>query len=256
MKKIMMLFVAMMLVVGFSGQAMAAFENAHLVRVVYTGGATGMETATDLGDISTITATTTANYLFSGQGKFDLAAIGGNATNSFVTYFAVVPSGATRAWLSGSDGGQRVAKSGFSGFAGAQGTTGYTGMLKLAGTSQVTSSSTDPKSFWNTLANGTGSGTMKGFINGGNSDGSANIATANLAGLASTGYVDQKLFYYSAPSGIGNATGVSVATIRTFADGHTELNPVTAPAVPIPAAAYLFGTGLLGLIGIRRKKSA
>jgi len=41
--------------------------------------------------------------------------------------------------------------------------------------------------------------------------------------------------------------------IRTMADGSTIINPEAAAPVPIPAAAYLLGSGLLGLVGIRRK---
>lgn len=35
-----------------------------------------------------------------------------------------------------------------------------------------------------------------------------------------------------------------------------SVNSVTVSAVPVPAAAWLFGSGLLGLIGVARKKSA
>jgi len=36
-------------------------------------------------------------------------------------------------------------------------------------------------------------------------------------------------------------------------DGKIDTARLTANAVPIPAALWLFGAGLLGLIGIRRK---
>jgi hypothetical protein len=55
------------------------------------------------------------------------------------------------------------------------------------------------------------------------------------------------------PSGISDdMSGVAVATIRTYADGTIRLNPREA-ATPIPAAVYLLGSGLLGLVVIRRK---
>jgi len=40
--------------------------------------------------------------------------------------------------------------------------------------------------------------------------------------------------------------------IRTFADGSTQ---VSAP-VPVPAAIWLLGSGLIGLVGIRRRMTA
>jgi hypothetical protein len=70
------------------------------------------------------------------------------------------------------------------------------------------------------------------------------------------GYVDHTLYYYGSPSGAsGASTGLAVATIRTYADGATQLNPRVA-ATPVPAAVYLLGSGLLGLVGIRRKMAA
>jgi hypothetical protein len=45
---------------------------------------------------------------------------------------------------------------------------------------------------------------------------------------------------------------VKVATIRTLADGTSTINP---SAVPVPAAVYLLGSGLLGLVGLRRRIS-
>jgi alkaline phosphatase len=75
-------------------------------------------------------------------------------------------------------------------------------------------------------------------------------AEADLSALATVGYVDQTLFFYA--NADSAAAGMKMATIRTYADGHTELNP---NAVPVPASVLLLGSGLLGLIGIRRKMS-
>jgi hypothetical protein len=79
---------------------------------------------------------------------------------------------------------------------------------------------------------------------------------ASLADLGTTGFVDQYLYYW--PSTVSNtvAPGTQVAKIRTYADGHTDVMNVPVNPVPIPAALYLFGSGLLGLIGIRRKMAA
>ena len=51
-------------------------------------------------------------------------------------------------------------------------------------------------------------------------------------------------------------TGTDIASGQSFEYGYTEsTQTVSAAVVPIPAAAWLFGSGLLGLIGIARKKA-
>lgn len=47
-----------------------------------------------------------------------------------------------------------------------------------------------------------------------------------------------------------DAAGVEVGSV------FASVNSVTVSAVPVPAAAWLFGSGLLGLIGVARRKSA
>jgi len=49
----------------------------------------------------------------------------------------------------------------------------------------------------------------------------------------------------------GGDTGGYVLDI--IGDGPVTLNPTVSP-VPVPAAAWLFGTALLGFVGLRRKK--
>jgi hypothetical protein len=253
MKKIMMFLMVAVLMLGISGQAMAAFEDGHLVRVVFSSSGQ-YETGTDLGDITALTTNTGANVVYN-TNNFSLAALGGTATaaDSYVVYYSVAAA-PNRAWISGptSDITMTGARSAYSGLAG--GIHSVQGLYQVqgAGASQVTALMSDPNSFWTQMTNsGVGIGNMKGYVAA-----SSGLATASLADLTTVGYVDQKLFYFASASGIGNTTGVQVATIRTFADGHTELNPSAGPVTPIPAAVYLLGSGLLGLVGIRRKMAA
>jgi hypothetical protein len=89
----------------------------------------------------------------------------------------------------------------------------------------------------------------------------SNLGEISLADLATKGYVDQFLYYFATPnSNAASSTGVKVATIRTKLNTNniitTEINPVSQVTTPIPAAAWLMGSGLLGMIGIRRKNKA
>ncbi len=159
MKRISMFLLAMIMLLSVSGQAMAYFEDGHLVRVVYSGTGTGMETATDLGLISDWTSASTANRNFSAP-AFDLSLLGAGAdeTNSFVSYFGVTlnPNPKNQAWVSGTDATQLASKANFGGYAGQL--HNATGFYQVAGNlgavQQVTVSQTDPNSFWNTLNNG------------------------------------------------------------------------------------------------------
>jgi len=60
------------------------------------------------------------------------------------------------------------------------------------------------------------------------------------------------LYYYGNPYASPNIPGVNMGTLQMQADGSTLLNP---NAVPIPAAVWLLGSGLLGLIGVRRRNA-
>lgn len=252
MKKILMLLVVTMLLLGVKGQAMASFANGDLIRVVYSTSGT-METATDLGSISSLTSASTTNVVYNAN-NFNLSALGGtaDASNSYVAYYSITlaPSPANQAWVSGPLAG--VSKASKTQFASAYltGVGNTNGMYDVAsgGAKQVTVLMSDPNSYWMQLNRGGSSiGRMNNFLSSGYS------AEASLAGLSTVGYVDQTIYYYGSLSGAGTATGLNVATIRTYADGHTALNP---SAVPIPAAVYLFGSGLLSLVGIRRKTAA
>lgn len=244
MKKIIMLLAAMMLVFGVSGQAMAYFADGDLIRVVYSSSGT-VESATDLGSISAWTAPSTTNVVYN-TSNFNLSTLGAgaNASNSYVGYYSWLAGTPNNAWTSGNNATQTASYSNTSGFY--QAAHNANGQYALSGTQSATLNMADTNSFFQGMELGSaGLGQYHGFIPAGG-------GTANLGNLATAGYVDQNLYYYQPTSARGaNSTGTSVATIRTFADGHTELNPV-----PVPAAAYLFGSGLLGLVGIRRKNAA
>jgi hypothetical protein len=57
-------------------------------------------------------------------------------------------------------------------------------------------------------------------------------------------------------SAINEITQVQLIGDITWLSGYGIDDLVLGAAVPIPPALYLFGSGLLGLIGIARKKAA
>jgi hypothetical protein len=76
------------------------------------------------------------------------------------------------------------------------------------------------------------------------------VSLANLA----DGAINQDLYYFQNYGVSG--TGVKVASLTLNTDGSTTVNYQAPTAqTPLPAAAYLLGSGLMGLVGIRRKKN-
>jgi hypothetical protein len=248
MKKLTVLFMVALFMLGISAQAMAYFEDGDLIRVVYSSAGT-METATDLGSIASLTTPSGLKVTYNAN-NFSIASLGSGATaaNSYVAYYSFLAGTPANAWTSGPNGGQTAQFSVKDGYAGAVHSVNGLYQTQTGAPAQVTVLMSDPNSYFNMLAGGGSSaGQFAGFIPAGNGE-------ANLANLSSVGYVDQYIYYYK-PTSARNAdpTGLSVAMIRTYADGHTVMNP---NAVPIPPSVLLLGSGLIGLIGIRRKNVA
>lgn len=242
----MMLMMAVLLVFSMAGQASADFDNTYLLRAVYDTAGT-LESVTGLGPITDKTEPFTYNVIYNSD-KFTTAMFGGADFSKLrVAYFAV-DFYDKDVYLSGPiDGYQLSGNRKLSVI-----NTAITGVI--AGYNKILSddqkmgimAKSGVQSYYTLMdKNGTATGSFGQFLtlpfNG----------EASLAPLATVGYVDQTLFYYG--NADTSAPGVKMAVIRTFADGHTELNP---NAVPVPASVLLLGSGLLGLIGIRRKMAA
>lgn len=52
----------------------------------------------------------------------------------------------------------------------------------------------------------------------------------------------------------GNATGTQGGSYTVQMAADTIITPVVTTVVPVPAAAWLLGSGLLGLVGVARRK--
>lgn len=74
---------------------------------------------------------------------------------------------------------------------------------------------------------------------------------AALAGLGSSDLIAKmQLSFFAKGQTFGNVSGVAHSSSVVWFDD------VSVSTIPIPAAAWLFGSGLLGLIGIARRKKA
>ncbi len=240
MKKLLGIFIALMVVLGMAGQGLADFTtNAELIRVVYATTGSTAEAGTELG----VASSSYSSDAILG-GTVSLSQLGTGLNNLVVTYEAKAfggPATAKHAWVSGGVTGavQSISADGaYTGFN--SGVNLFTGYYAGLGTGTVVGDKTAQNSFNSVMAP---TGSFAGLIT------SPNGSEISLAALAATGYVDQKLYYFGSPNAAGD--GQWIATLRTFltSDGQTVntagtmiATEIMAPsAVPIPAAVWLLG---------------
>jgi hypothetical protein len=234
-KKLATFAVAAMLTLSASS-AFAAFADLELFRVVYERTTGTTEQVTDLGNVNTIVA--------NGTGTFAGPALSAtNNANLYVAYFAVNRL-ANTFWVSGSTN-----------------TALKPVAVGAAGFNSTKNGSNNFYSYYNTLtpSNGVYTGqqsNLNSYISAlGNAMGNdVNIATranteaslASIVGVAGAS-VTQYLYIFNgtATTGNGASTFTNIA-LHTNSDGSTTVTP-------IPAAFYLMGSGLMGLVGLRRR---
>lgn len=254
MKKYFGIILAAMLMVGAAGQAMAYFaDTTHLVRVVFNRNGQ-VEVATDLGFTAANLAATAPNANLAvggGAAAFNVGMVtgAGSMADLWVAYFAM--DTANQAWLAGTSPIVAGARKGTGLFTNVSNIDfNYNQLGGATGTVVLPQSAANA---YTSLFNATTLGGYGNYVNQ-TSDlqFGTEVSLANLA--AADGFIDQTLYYFSAANTA--STGVATVTLRTLVDangnGYTVINP---SAVPIPPSVLLLGSGLLGMIGIRRKFS-
>jgi hypothetical protein len=245
MRKLSVVLLAALLVFVVAGQAMAAFENNHLVQVTYNEAQN--EAGVDLGDIGAMDFSA-SNVLLAPAGTVpwgsllgvDQLSLGffGADNTTYQNWFATTEMTAPT-----------INVGGFSNFQGqaAQVQAGYDS-IDVGGIAVASAGATQS---YDQLMND-GSTTPGGYA-GFNTD--WQVGESPLGVLSTVGYVDMYLYHYDVvtldkgPDGNTDYTGI----LRLYADGSTVLNPQAV--VPIPGAAILLGSGLIGLVGIRRRSA-
>lgn len=243
-KKMIALLAGALMTVAMAGNALAYFEQGNLVRVVYDK-TLMTEVATDLGSMSSIINAAKNGPLILGAGAADSFLGGSLANSSFsnlnVAYYTVNVANKDL-WLSSNADTQSLSGT-TSWTAGSSASAGTLARYNGFGTSTVTLGMSDASSYWTKLDGvGTKVGKFNTFYLSANGE-------MNLAALATGGEVKQNLFFWDNPNTAGNLAGAKQTfTIKTLSTGGTEI------VTPVPPALFLMGSGLLGLVGIRRKK--
>lgn len=264
--KLLGLLLAALLVFGFAGQAMASFSAGNMIRTIYDAGTADTEVGSNLGvtlgtsfAADNLVGDVIAKSTFtSGTMRVSYFGYSGNWSTGNDKYWVIGPASGTYTMT----GGKGIALSSAFNLADAVGLTPYYnntyGNVTPLGGDSVVASKAWMDSYYSLFeGNGTAVGTFGSTVS---PVGSASIS---LAALATYGYADTALWYFDYNNSAADVNGVQVAILRTFlanADGTAnyasgEYIATEIQVVPIPGAVWLLGSGLLGLIGIRRRSA-
>lgn len=236
MKKILAFFVALSMVFALSGNAMALFEEAHLNLAVYNT-ALDQEYLYDLGVIGTDFSLSDQNLTLE-TGITTTGMLNANAY-SWAVEGQFGPYGANHHVFATVDG---VTDPGTTGFAGS--TTFVSNGVNVWAADWVEGVVHDASATSSFVDAFGDNGSYAGF-NLSQSDGIINIGT-----LGAVDFVDMNLSYYVINPDTFQFDLAENATLRLTATGDAILNPV-----PVPGALVLICTGLLGALGIKRRKA-
>lgn len=236
MKRILPVLLAVMLVFGMAGQASAYFESGNLIGVVYgydAGEGAMAQYLLDLGDMDN----PTTNSVDIGSMGLDIAWAGVMGYDLMTSNITLGIAGNETPALNASQ---------FFPF-----DTAYVNSINPfagSGTSVIEGSTGDSRAY---LTHYDGAPDLSSPV--------ALDPAGNFAGLTTTGdntinlagidMEDAYLRLMVTDFNLGPLTEAAVSPIKISAEGSI----VTFTPVPVPAAVWLLGSGLVGLLGIRRK---
>jgi hypothetical protein len=249
-------FIATVLTLTLSGNASATFGELSFVWVIdqTSGGTT--EVLSNLGAIGAAIDLSAQNVVLSSSNvldKFNGAALS-SLTVSYTGYQVNADSGYSfDIWV----GGSNTTAPKTAGSMDAQYQSNFDQVIqyanRLGGTTsdEVVGDTSNRASYYKKM-NPTGQYGSNGAFTSLDSN-----SNASLADLVTKGYVDQTIYFFSGQVNsdyvTDPSTGLKVAVIRTSYNAATGQLTSTLNPTPIPAAFLLMGSGLLGLVGIRRK---
>jgi hypothetical protein len=246
MKTRLITLLTIVLMTALSSQAFAYFENNHLIEVVYNG--TTAERAIDLGDLSTLSLDDIASRVtLTGAGSINLAALGASSWSQLkVGLFAYSGSSYQEYFANTLTTNPGINTANRTGFGNAYSSVANTYYRTTLGgtTSQIVDGLPTNSNSYRAKMNQTGTnpGGYAAFNH------APATGEASLAALDTGGSVTMYLYHFNLVTAVPGANADYMGKLTLLADGST-----VADATPIPASLLLFGSGLLGLVGLKKK---
>jgi hypothetical protein len=245
-KKMIALLAGALLTLGMAGNALAYFGNGELNLYAYSNLAASNEVGIDLGSMTSLLASGTTTTITAGE-----SALTGLKSGASFVYAGLYgfDAATTNVWVVANQGLSPFAAN-LSNFANFQTANSLVNTGYSAATGQV--NSFGPKG---TTATNDYFGKLDKAVNGQATY--ASLIAATIGGdFRTTLAADVVKSIYLMDVQHGSTNFVDTGATATFkTNGDIVIAGATATPTPVPPSFFLMGSGLLGMIGLRRKKA-